>query len=285
MADVLDAAPGAGAVEKLPRVDLQPRLIAADDHGPARLRIGEAGDGAHRSGGGTDDEVVIELGQDVPRRSIVERRACDRFDGAGGDDRIARGEGVGGDRQQVTENVACAGEVPVGVVGQVDGRRLIGRRAHLDAQLVVVRERVGRPRIDRARIPGVPFGGTVEQRERGAIHLSGRDGPVGPVPAPGAAVQVVGRVVGVEVIRDSPEHEARVADPVRDPAADRAEEDVLPEVAVRIVEPQHDVAEPAVAIGDAQLDQRRAEREDRRRRAVRVDQRVKGGHRAARSAG
>ena len=65
----------------------------------------------------------------------VHRRALDRLELAQRDQRVVdRQVAVGVERQLVVEHVARAGagQVPVGVVGQVDDRRLVGRGRVLD---------------------------------------------------------------------------------------------------------------------------------------------------------
>src|SRR5205814_753618 len=104
------------------------------------------------------------------------------------------------------------------------------------------------------------------------------DGPGGAVPAAAPAMQVVRRIVGFQMVGHAAQREARVADPIRYAAADGAQEMVLARVAGRVVEPEDDVAEAPLAIGDPQLDDRRTEGRDRRRGAARVDQGVKLAH-------
>ncbi len=239
------------------------------------LGIEEAPDVAQHARGAADDEVVIEIGGDAPRRPVIERRPLDRCDGAGGDDGISGRVGVGEERQQMVEDGAGPGEVPVAVIGQVDRRWVAGGGAHLDPQLVVVGERVHRPRLDGARIAGLALRRVVAEREGGAVRGSGQHGPGQAVPAAAAAVQVVRRIVGLEMVGDAGEREARLANAVRHPAADGAQKEILRRVGGRIVEAEHHVAQPSGAIGDPQLDQRGPERRDGGRRAARVGERVK----------
>ena len=84
---------------------------------------------------------------------------------------------VGVERQLVIEDRArvVATEVPVAVVRHVDERGRVGRRLHLDFELVVGRQRVHRPRRHGARIPLFAVLRDIGQLERRTF--GGVDGP------------------------------------------------------------------------------------------------------------
>ena len=89
-------------------------------------------------------ELVDPLA-DLVELAEVERRALDGGDLAGRDQRaVDRRVVVGGEHQLVVvdRRRAGAGEIEVGVIGQVDRRGLVGRRLVVDAELVLVGERV-----------------------------------------------------------------------------------------------------------------------------------------------
>jgi hypothetical protein len=150
----------------------------------------------------------------------------------------------------VIEDRAVAREVPVAVVGHVDQRRLVGGRRHLDLELVVIGQRVDGRRGHRAGIVLLAVGRHVREHQRrtGGVSLALRL-PDHLVPALLAAVQVMRRVVRVQLVRLAVELEGRVLDPVRDAADDGAEIRARLHVVADVVEAEHDVAELAVLSG------------------------------------
>ena len=62
------------------------------------------------------------------------------------------------DHQLVPEHVAAARQVEVGVLGQVDRRRLVGGRVIVDDQLVAIGQLVGDPHVEVAGISFFPVG-------------------------------------------------------------------------------------------------------------------------------
>ncbi len=77
----------------------------------------------------------------------VEGRAGDRRELAGGDELgVDGGVAAGVEHEGVAEDVAGAGEIEVGVVGEVDDGGLVGGGGVVDAQLVARRGCSGRGR-------------------------------------------------------------------------------------------------------------------------------------------
>ena len=111
-------------------------------------------------GSGVVDDVVVvvavaehelrvvgaDAGTDRVRGAEVEGRAVDRGDLAGRDQTVVgRGEVAGVERQLMVKDRAgaFAGEVEVGVIGQVEEVGLVGRGLVVDAELVGVGQGVG----------------------------------------------------------------------------------------------------------------------------------------------
>ena len=88
---------------------------------------------------------------------------------------VDRREPVGGDHQLVAEDVAraVAGQVEVAVVGQVDRRRLVGRRGVVDPQLVLVGQRVDDRDVEVARIAFLAVRAEVGQLQRRLRSVAG----------------------------------------------------------------------------------------------------------------
>ena len=100
--------------------------------------------------------VGIDARADGGGLGEIERRAGDGLQFAGGDQvGVHGGEAVGIDHDFVAQDVAfaLAGEVEVGVVGQVDDGRLVGGGGVVDLELVLRGERVDHLRV---RVPGKP---------------------------------------------------------------------------------------------------------------------------------
>src|SRR6478672_6179312 len=90
------------------------------------------------------DVVGVDACADWRWCAEIERGLRDLHQLAGGDERrVHRDDLAGGDGEHVAEDVAraVAGEVPVGVVGEVDRRRLVGGGLVVDRDLVAVVER------------------------------------------------------------------------------------------------------------------------------------------------
>ena len=89
--------------------------------------------------------VLVDAGADggglaeVKRRAVHGRQFAGRDQGA-----VHRGVSVGGDHDDVAEDVAFAGEIEIGVLGQVDDGVLVGGGGVFEAQRVVVGQRVER---------------------------------------------------------------------------------------------------------------------------------------------
>ena len=173
-----------------------------------------------------------------------------------------------------------AGEVEVGVVGEVDHRRLVGRRLVVDVQLVPVVEPVEDLDRQRSRVALLAVGGRVRQAHAdGAArpHLGGR--PHAAVEAARAAVEAVRRVVDRELERLPVDRERALGDAVAVAADDRAEVRValvvrLARVAADVAEAERDVLQAPAAIGDADRLDRAAPGDDRDGHAAVVRERV-----------
>ena len=136
---------------------------------------------------------------DRVRRREVERRAGHRRDLAGRDRGRVDRRVVGGHQLQlvvVGAAGALAGEVEVGVVGQVDDRRRVGRRVVVDPQLVVVGQGVGDLDLERAGVALLAVRAGVAEPQADAVAVGDLARPPRRlVEALLAAVQVVGAVV------------------------------------------------------------------------------------------
>ena len=252
-----------------------------------------------------EHELLVVAAQPLADRvepGEVERRAHDAGGRAVRDEVHVDGrELVGVELEQVVVDRprALTGQVPVGVVGEVEDRRRGGRRRVVEAQVVAVVQREGDRHVD---VAGVP-----RARRRGRAAFAGRavagqlqpDGvaarrDLGGVPhalveADVAAVKAGDAVVRVERVRVAAEHEPRRlpglaahrADAVAVAADDRAEVRVALDVrgvgvAVDVGEAERDVGLAAAPVGDAQRLDDAAVVEDRDRHAAPVGERVLG---------
>ena len=176
---------------------------------------------------------------------------------------------------------ALAGQVEVGVVGQVDVGRLVGRGGVVHLQPVAVVERVDHGHRQRAGEAALAVGARAGQphARRSSSVLTGCRRPDDLVEALEPAVQRVRAVVGVERVGDAVERELRAADAVAVAADDRAEVRVglrvgLARVAGDGVEAERDVGLAPAPVGHDELLDDAAVGEDRHRHAARVAQRV-----------
>ena len=137
---------------------------------------------------------------------------------------------------------AWPGQVPVGMVHEVDDRGGVGRGRHLDHQFAGGCEGVGRLRDETAGIALVAVGRDhLELDRRSAIGAPRRGLPELLVEPHDAAVEVVGAVVGGERVRSAVEGERAGGDAVGAAAAGRAEIRMSLQVAVERVEAEHHV--------------------------------------------
>ena len=89
---------------------------------------------------------LVDALADFVERAEIERRASDGHDLTRGNQRVVdRRVAVGVEHQLVVvdRRRASTREIEIGVVGEIHGRGLVGRRLVVDAELVFVGERVG----------------------------------------------------------------------------------------------------------------------------------------------
>ena len=162
---------------------------------------------------------------------------------------------------------APAGEVPIGMVAQVDGRRRVARRAPRHAQLVGA-DRVCHLRTHGAREPLVAVGALEREREHsravGVVDARVRAVPDARAPAARAAVQRRVEVVRAKRVRGAVELEARARDPVRDAADGATHERKAVHRDLRERRVAHcELVDGAGAVGRASADERRPIADDR----------------------
>src|SRR5215218_10830360 len=154
------AGPDHGAVEEVARVELDAGLVGEDLQYPPAARVLQPGRQLQPGAAPVEHPVVVVAAADLElleavvtdpltdpgRTGEVHRRAGHRVDGPRGDQGgVDRGVAAGPQAQLVVVDVARAltGQVPVGVVGQVDDRGGVGGRLVAHAQGVAVVEGVG----------------------------------------------------------------------------------------------------------------------------------------------
>ncbi len=252
-----------GAVEEVARVELDPGLVRPDLHDPPALRLLDMSREGEHPASAPQHEVVVVAALDPADpladrvgRGEVERRSGHGHDLARRDEvggRIHGGDRVGFDLEHMAEDVApaLALEVPIGVVGQVDDGRLVGRGLVADLELVRVGQRVN----DRdGEVPGEALLlvlTEIAQPDAGAVlRLDGLAGPDNLVEALDPAMEGVRVVVRGQLVFDPVQRESRLADAVPVAADDGPEIGVRAEIALEIVEPQIDVGQGAVPVGD-----------------------------------
>jgi hypothetical protein len=206
-----------------------------------------------------EDEVVVvataeaQLGMiltqscaDGRRPGEVKRGARDRGELAGRDQGgVDRGEAA---RRQLQEMLldgarALPGEVPIGVIGEVDDRGSVGFGPVVDAQPVVVIETVGHRHCQRSAVPLLAIGTDPRQAHAGRVivpHVLGV--PDALVETDHAAMERIGAVVGGELIGRAIEGEAAGGDAVGIASRDAAKEGVgLLQVSGEVGKPENDV--------------------------------------------
>ncbi len=208
------------------------------------------------------------LGRAEVERGAGHRPELARWNQGGVDRRI----GVGGDHQFVIHRRArtFAGQVPIGVVAQVDDGRRIGAGAVFNRQAAIAFERVGGGDRQRAGIALVAVGADVAQG--GAIRLGLDHVPDHLVEATGAAVQAVGAIVGGHAVFASIQREPAAGDAIGEAPDDGAEILRLGQRGLQRRVAQHHVGVLAVAIRHFQRMQRRAQRQYARLHAAAVAQ-------------
>src|SRR2546427_12430721 len=120
----------------------------------------------------------------------------------------------------MSQNVACASEVEIAVLREIDWRRFVRRREVVDDQLVLSGERVRHSHVEVARIAFLTIGTRVPQLER---RCAARRTPHALVKSLAAAVQMIRTDVRGELVGLSVQREARVGNAVGATADDGAE--------------------------------------------------------------
>ena len=214
-------------------------LAAAVQHEVVVVALGEA-------------HVIRDAVADASRLGEVKAGAFDGRKLAGRDERVVRGGvAIGVNHHQVVEDAARLAKVEVGVVGQVDDGGLVRRGGVINAQLVVVGERVNHRRRQLAGITFLAVRAHIGELD--GDFLGGRREhtrfPDTFVEALEAAVEMVRPVVHRERVFLAVECELALGDAIRDAPRDGAEERMPLHIVVEVVEAKHDVAGLAGAVG------------------------------------
>ena len=140
------------------------------------------------------------------------------------------------------------------MVGEVDHGVLVGGGQVVDAQRVVVGQRVGHVRGQRAGKVLLAVLADVAKRRRDPVrHRHGCDVPDLLVERVGAAVQRVCAVVGDQVVGLAVQRELRAGDAVGVAAGDRAVMRAERLVVVQVSQAEHDVVGPSGPVGRVEL--------------------------------
>src|SRR2546427_8061835 len=99
----------------------------------------------------------------------------------------------------MSQNVACASEVEIAVLREIDWRRFVRRREVVDDQLVLIGERIRHSHVEVARIAFLTIGTRVPQLER---RCAARRTPHALVKSLAAAVQMIRTDVRGELVGD-----------------------------------------------------------------------------------
>ena len=189
----------------------------------------------------------------------VERGVGHRRNLAGRDERRVDGRvTLRGNLQHVPEDVARAvtGEVPVGVVREVDHRRRISGGRHVHHQLVHLVERVDDLGVDIARIAFFAVLRAVREGHRrtaGGHHRVAA--PHNLVEALDAAVQMVGAVIGGNGVLLAIDGELAAGDAIGAAANGAAEVLRALDIVLRAGSTEHDIGESAGGVGDLERNQ------------------------------
>ena len=154
-------------------------------------------------------------------------------------------------RESMTEHVARAREIEERVIGDIDDRRPVGRRAVLHRQLVALAERICGGNLQRAWIAAGTVRTHVTEHDacgRTASHLV--DLPQHLVQTVYAAVQMVRSIVRFQRVLPAVETELAARNAVGIAADSGAEVLRLGHVVTRRFVAQHDIAADAAAIGN-----------------------------------
>ncbi len=207
-------------------------------------------------------------GADPARLAQVERRPLDRHDAGRERGAVDREELVGVDRDEMLVDGpgALALEVEVGVAGQVDHRRRVGRGGQLERHHVALHP-IGRPDRQPAREALVTV--RAHQLQDRPALVARHHVPHPLVEALGSAVQAVAAVVGADPRLATVELEATTGDAVGVAADGAAEVRRAREPVLQAPVTQDHVAPDPVAAGDRQGVQRGAQRPDLEDRARR----------------
>ena len=219
------------AVQETAAVELAAWLSCLDSQGPARGRFGDGADVrqvAWRHTNTVDAVVVVvailNLANLCPKRFLlteVERGAFDRRDLTGWDE-------IGADRGEATAchvhlvfevslTRACASEVEVRVVCEVDNRLFVGGGFVIDPELVVFSKRVSNRGGELARVAFLHIRRDVRKLDTIAFDCRV---PVPFVEAARAPVKRVLIVVGLELVLGAVQREGCICNPVSDPTCD-----------------------------------------------------------------
>jgi hypothetical protein len=175
----------------------------------------------------------------------IHRQAFDGTNLAGRDEALVdRCEMVGIDLYLVAKDVAaaCPSQVEVGVVGQIDDGRFVGRGSIIDAELVVLGEGVVDCDLEPSRIALVAVQADVVQAQPGTVRVEfGRRPPHCFVETHHTAVQVVSIVVACELVRGAVEREPAPGDAVAIPSDEGPEIGVSGEITIEGIESEHHV--------------------------------------------
>ena len=168
-----------------------------------------------------------------------------------------------------------AGQVEIGVIGQVDHGRFVAGGLVGNAQLVVVIQAVGHAGKKIARITLVAVRAEKAEADGGRVGVDRLLLPNVLVKSARAAVQAVGRIVDRELVIFPGQLEFSEGDPVAVTADDRAQVGGLAQVGGEPVAAEGHVVELSVAVGHDDSHHRRAVIHDADADAVFIGQRVK----------
>ena len=159
------------------------------------------------------------------RVGLVKSKGCalDAGDFAGGDHavihrRVARGS----QPEDVIERGAAAGEVEIGMAGQIDGSGLVGGRGEVEAQLVRIGQGVNHLGGEVAREAALAGFAQVGQFQSGGVFGRGQRARL-PDRFSEHAVQVIGAVVGDQLVFDAIEGEAGIGNAIGHATHDRSD--------------------------------------------------------------
>ena len=201
---------------------------------------------------------------DAGRFGEIQRGSLHGCDLARRDQGLVRGRVSSGRQPQlVVEHVATAGEVEVGVAGQIDGCGPVGGRFIIQAQFVVIGERVSQFHGHVARVTLLPVLAQVSELDGGA-PLAGRKRLRLPDALVKYAVNVVRPVIGGQFVFHTIQSESRAGDAIGHPPDDGRRSPEPFEVLLKCVGAQDDVRSDPVPIRHPQFGQDRTVSHDLR---------------------